>query len=98
MAVQCVGFYTWFGELDEEVYVELYSNAVTDNEAIAAAVASVSDGIAPRIHVRSSGRYLAEVRMGYQKQLIIEKHEEDGTVHEWQVPCLMRLVTNWLDA
>lgn len=98
MSVQIVGFYKFTSELDDDVYVELYSSACTDNEAIAAAVASVADGTSPRIHVRSQGRYLAEVRQGYQKAIIIEKHDENGTVHTWQVPCLMRLVSNWLDA
>lgn len=98
MPAQAIGFYTWMSELDEDCYVELFSNAITDNEAIAAAVASVAEGLSPRIHVRTQGRYLAEVRRGYQKAIIIEKHDEDGTVHEWQVPCLMRLVSNWLDA
>lgn len=98
MPAQIVGSYTWTSEIDEDVYVQLYANAITDNEAIAAAVASVEQGLSPRIHVRAQGRYLAEVRMGYQKQVIVEKHDEDGTIHEWQVPCHMRLVTIWLDA
>ena len=96
MSVQIVGSYTFWSELDQDCFVELFSNAETDNEAIASAVAAVADGTSPRVHVRSQGRYLAEVRKGW-RDIIIEKHDEDGTVSEFSVPCLMWLVTNWLD-
>ena len=96
MPAQIVGSYTWYAEWDEENGEAMYSNALTDAEAIAAAVDCVRER-GCKCHVRRSGVYLAEARPGYQGAIIVEEHGDNGEVWEYTVPCFMRLVAAWLD-
>ena len=96
MTAQIIGNYTWYVEYDSEHGVAAYSNAIDDNEAIAAAIDHVAHG-APRVHVRRDGAYLAEVSQAYQRKIRVERHHDDGTVIVFAVPCLMRLAAHWLN-
>ncbi|MDE2010492.1 MAG: hypothetical protein KGJ09_10535 [Candidatus Omnitrophica bacterium] len=96
MTAQIIGFYKWHAEFDDEHGQDLYANAITDAEAIAAAVDFVKE-TGCKVHVRESGKYLAEVRPGYQVSIHVEHHGDDGRVIDFEVPCLMHLVSTWLE-